>query len=700
MFANHKGEIPFVILLLPFLVGIGLALYLTDYTSTNVPFILLVCLGAVFFVLNISYRQFSIYKFNWLGGVLIQAILFCAGWVCAIDHNELNKADHFSKHKSQYLAIKVATEPVVKNGSVRFAATVNGGIEFGKHSTVLGQLLVNIKDSAAFYLNYGDVLLIPARYNTVDPPFNPAEFNYKQYLAHQNIYHQVFLYTRQYAVIERNTGNPIIAYSLQLRKKLVAKFNTRMHDSSAIAVASTMILGYKADLSDDVLQAYANTGTLHVLSVSGAHVAIVFVLLSWALSFLNKFEHGKFMKTFLIITSIWVYALLTGFSPAVNRAALMISLIIVGNNFYRYINPLNLLAVSAFALLLYNPYYITDVGFQLSYLAVGGLIVFQPVLYKTHQFEHKWLDKLWSLCTVSIAAQIITFPLSVYYFHQFPLYFLLSNLFILLPVLAIMYIGLAFLLFSWIPVISDALVYLLEKSVIVMNEGLSFIKHLPYANINKLWISKIDYLLIYCAIILLFYFLYNHNKRLLNLSLVLLFVVMISVAWKKIDSQTDSSITFLNLKKQRAIVFINGTQAVVLSDLNSTDKNYHYSIQPGLDSAKVESVNVYGFAENIDLPQLKKSGNLIRFQNKITALLDSSSQNLKPLHPLKADYVFITHTPPISIAKVNQIFNSQLLVVSSDNSDRYIDSLKKQLLKSSNKYYLLKHNRALNLSSD
>jgi competence protein ComEC len=361
---------------------------------------------------------------------------------------------------------------------------------------------------------------------------------------------------------------------------------------------------------------------------------------------------------------------------------------------------LNLLAVSAFALLLYNPYYLTDVGFQLSYLAVGGLIVFQPVLYKSLTFDNKWIDKLWSLCSVSIAAQLITFPLSVYYFHQFPVYFLLSNLFILLPVIAIMYIGLSFLLFSWIPVVSDALAYLLEKSIIIMNKGLSFIEHLPYASINKLWISRTDYLLMYGVIILLFYFLFNQNKWLLKLSFALLLIVSISIAWKKIDSNTNSSITFLNLKKQRAIVFKNGNGAVVLSDLKPDDKNYRYSIQPGLDSAGVENVKVFSFADSINLQYLRKNGNLIRFQNKNLVVLDSSSQNLKLPHQLKADYVYITHTPPISVKKINQNFKSGLLVISADNSDRYIDSLKKQLLNSGKKYYVLKRNKALNLVSD
>ncbi|MFD0749409.1 ComEC/Rec2 family competence protein [Mucilaginibacter calamicampi] len=700
MFANHKGEIPFVILSLPFLAGIGLALYLPFQVSVTNLAIIFACLSIAYIVLNISYKKLALYKHQWIGGVLVNCILCCAGCLTALNYSDLSKADHFSKIQVQYLTVKIDNEPVIKNGLVRFAATVIEGIDKDIHLPMSGKLLISINDSSAFNLNYGDIVLVPAKYNAVDPPFNPGEFNYKQYLAHQNIYHQAFLYPRQYVVVQHNTGNPLIAFSLQTRKQLVARFNRTMHDSSAIAVASTMILGYKADLSEDVLQAYAKTGTLHVLSVSGAHVAIVFILLSWALSVLNRFKHGKIIKTLFIVILIWAYALLTGFSPAVNRAALMISLIIGGNSFYRYVNPLNLLAVSAFALLLYNPYYLTDVGFQLSYLAVGGLIVLQPVLYKCVQIENKWLDKFWKLCSVSIAAQGITFPLSMYYFHQFPVYFLLSNLFILLPVLTIMYIGLAFLLLSWLLVVCTALAYLLEKSIILMNKGLILIEKLPYASINNLWISKIDCLLIYGIVILMFYFLFNRNKLLLNLGLALTLILFVSVGWKKVDSEKSNAITFLNLKKQRVIVFKMGENAIVLSDLKPSDKNYRYSVQQGLDSTKIENIKVFSFTEDINLPYLRKRGNLIRFQNKSIVLLDSSFQKLNLTPPLKPDYVYLTHNPTVSINEVNDIFNYELLVIGADNSDRYIDSGKKHLTNSGKKYYVLKRNKALNLTSD
>lgn len=701
MIANHKGEIPFVILLLPFVAGIALALNLPYLATTAISFILLVCLSTIFIVLNISYKKLNIYKFSWAGGVLIHALLFLSGWVCVINYNELNKPDHFSRKQAQYLAIKIINEPVIKNGLIRFAACVNERVDSsGNHSVTTGKLLVTIKDSAAFTLNYGNILLIPAKYNPVDPPYNPAEFNYKQYLAHQNIYHQAYLYPRQYVVMVRTKGNLLISYALQLRKKLIARFEANMHDSSAIAVASTMILGYKADLSEDVLQAYTKTGTLHVLSVSGAHVAIVFILLSWTLSFFNRVRYGKIVKTFIIIVLIWAYALLTGFSPAACRAALMISLIIGGNNFYRYINPLNLLAASAFALLLYDPFYLVDVGFQLSYLAVGGLIVFQPVLYKSIQISNKWLDKLWALCSVSIAAQVITFPPSAFYFHQFPVYFLVSNIFVLLPVVAIMYLGVAFLLLSRVPVLGSALGYLLEKIIILMNKGLAVIENLPFAAINKLWITTFEYTLLYGVIVLIFYFLYNRNKRLLNWALALTLFLATSVAWKKIDSRIQNSITFLNLRKQRAIVFKSGYEAVVLSDLKPSDKNYKYAVQPGLDSSKIEKVKVYSFDQNIDLPFIKKRGNLIRFYDKNLIIVDSSKLNLNLNRQLKTDYAYVTRMSPASLKKINQNFSTGLLVISADNSDRYVDSIKKRLSHCNKKFYLLKGNKSLNLNSN
>jgi competence protein ComEC len=160
-------------------------------------------------------------------------------------------------------------------------------------------------------------------------------------------------------------------------------------------------------------------------------------------------------------------------------------------------------------LLLYDPFLITDVGFQLSYLAVAGLIIFQPIIYQWLTFKNKLADKVWLACSVSIAAQVITFPLSAYYFHQFPVYFLVSNLLIIIPVSIILYSGILLLLLPQMAVLSQALGYVLEKCILLMNKALSYIERVPYASIGKIWLTSFEYLLLYAITLLAFYFMYN-----------------------------------------------------------------------------------------------------------------------------------------------------------------------------------------------
>lgn len=193
------------------------------------------------------------------------------------------------------------------------------------------------------------------------------------------------------------------------------------------------------------MEAYSKTGTMHVLSVSGMHVGIVFLVLSFLFKPLDKFHALSYFRIFLIVPAIWFYAMISGFSSPVCRAALMISLVVIGKVLHRNLNSYHIIAISAFFLLLYNPFFLFDVGFQLSYLAVFGLVYFHPKLYQLFHFHNKIFDYLWSYCALSIAAQLATFPLGLYYFHQFPLYFLLSNLLILLPVTLIMYLGILLL---------------------------------------------------------------------------------------------------------------------------------------------------------------------------------------------------------------------------------------------------------------
>jgi competence protein ComEC len=701
MLANHKGEIPFVVLIIPFLLGITIGLSFWQIIYLIPVLTLLLLFGLTFIILNLNYARFSLYKVRWIGGSMITLILFLTGWVSVIQYNELNSDQHFSKTPAQYLLVKINNEPTIKNGLVQFIAKVEQRVDSGKHvSTSWGTLLVSIKDSLANKLYYGDEIIIPATYNVVDSPFNPAEFNYKKYLANQNIYHQIFLYPGQYRVLNHHAGNRVIAYSLRLRQRLVEKLKLNMRDTSAIAVASTLILGYKADLSNEILQAYSKTGTIHILSVSGGHVAVIYLLLNILFGFVGRYKHGKIVKAVLIVTLIWYYAMITGFSPAVCRATVMISLIIIGKTYSRYINTLNILAFSAFALLLYDPLFITDVGFQLSYLAVAGLIVFQPLVYKWLTFKNKWANKLWAASSVSIAAQVITFPLSALYFHQFPVYFLVSNLFILIPAEIILCVGMAYLVLPQIPVVSVAMAWILERLILLMTKVLTFIEHIPFASINKIWLTNAEYIMLCIVIICLFYFFYNKKSWLLKTSLGLMLLLAISVSAKRLNSFNADSITFLNMRKHLGIVFKHGDKAIILTDISPTDKNYQYAVQPYLDSCKVTDTTVSNLKRNIKATFLQQYNNLIQFNNQKIMIFDRAMLGKKLTGKLKVDYLYIAGNPHITIKELNFNFDYKILIIDGSNTDKLVTNLSAEAKSIGINYKVIKRNNSLSVVSN
>jgi competence protein ComEC len=700
MIANHKGEIPFVILLIPFIAGITLGLNFGAYADTAILIILLTILIAIFILLNIGYKKFHIYKSRWIGGILINLVLFLAGWISVANYSELNKSNHFSKTPAQYLIARINNEPVLKNGYYRFTTRVVETVNKNTKTATKSTLLIALKDSAAKTLCYGDELLIKSNYNTIDPPYNPAEFNYKQYLANQNIYYQQFLFHGQYAVLQHNTGNPLVAYALNLRQHLVEKLKANMHDPDAIAVALTLILGYRANLGSDVLQAYSKTGTVYVLTVSGAQLTVIYFMLSFLLSFLSRHKYGKILRALIIIAILWYYALLTGLSPAICRAAVVLSMVIIGRTYNRYINTLNILAFSAFVLLLYDQFFITEVGFQLAYLALGGLIIFRPIVYKWLTFKNRLADRVWNLCAISIAAQAVTFPLSMFYFHQFPVYFFVGNLLAVIPVAIIMYTGILYLLLPQIAGLSKFLAYILEHTILLMNKVLAFMEHLPFATIDKIWISTAEYLLFYTIIISLFYLLYDRKLWLLKFCLTCILLLSISISLKKVNTQQTHTLTFLDLKKHTGIVMKNGDSAIVISDLADTDKNYKYSVQPYLDSSGVINIKVCSLKQGMRSTFAAKNYSLMQFRNIKILICNGQADYAYINNTFNPDYIYLTGNAYTAINSIDKKHVQQTWVVDGSNSDHFISMMQKQANTSGIKYTVLKRNKSLLLVSN
>lgn len=692
-----KGELAFVRLLLPLILGISVAFLMP--VNVFVLKLLLSFSGALFISLWFSisyYNQYKIYLSRWKPGIIAQLFVFFIGATITLSTNDKLLPNHFSHFNNEALVVSIATEPKLSGDILRFEAKVKQGLFTNKFSAQSGALLIALKlDSVKNNYQYGDELLIKKLYTEVDPPYNPYEFDYKAFLANHEIYHQAFINESQIKVLARRKGNVIVDYALTLRKKMVLKYGQYIHDKEAASVASTLILGYKAELSREVLSAYSKTGTMHVLSVSGMHVGIVFFILNKLLWFMDRSKKLRVLRAVIIITLIWFYALITGFSPSVCRAALMLSMYVLGKAVNRSSNSYNLVAMSAFFLLIYNPYFLLDVGFQLSYLAVLGLIYFYPKIYNL-LYVKNWLgNQIWSYTALSCAAQLATFPLGMYYFHQFPVYFLISNLFIVLPVIVIMYVGIAFLFIPW-EVILKPLGDFLELGIIWMDKGLFFLEQLPFATYSSYY-NIFYYLLLYLIIGSIMLALKLKNKRILYGSFCLAFMLFCYQSVRAIETYTNRSITFYSLRKNIAFSFFDGDKAFVYSDVDSSDKALAFSVHAAVQaqSDKVQYINLKD--DKINRSVFYKN-NFLKFRNFEMLIWNKKMTGLQYRKQASVDVVLISDNPNVRINEIVSAAKFKVILIDGTNRDYKIKRWVSEAADLSLNCYVLKKNPAYTIN--
>jgi len=294
-----------------------------------------------------------------------------------------------------------------------------------------GKLLLNIsKDSLSTKLKVGQSIVTVGQLEDIKANLNPYQFNYSHYMKVLGVHKQLNISQLQYESLN-NDQTSLRSYAGKLREQIIGKLKMQDFSKDELSVIQALLLGQRQELSQEIQQNYAAAGVIHILAVSGLHVGIILILLSGALKFMDRWKFGKPIKTSLLLISLWGFALIAGLSPSVVRAVSMFSFVAIGMQLNRRTSILNTLFASLLILLLINPIYLFQVGFQLSYSAVFAIVVFQPSIMKLLKTENKILRYLWKIVSVTLAAQIGVLPLSLYYFHQFPGLFLISNILIL-----------------------------------------------------------------------------------------------------------------------------------------------------------------------------------------------------------------------------------------------------------------------------
>lgn len=508
----------FVRVVMFFIGGITLGIYYPMLITPTLATSALISIVATYLILFVLTRR-RVFKSSIIGFVGLSGI-FVSGYLCLLLNNQLSDPNHFAfVDEIQCYRAVITTHPQERERSWKFEAEVDY-VKTSEWQAASGKMMIYLsKDSTACEYDYGDVVLVKGSPQEVQSPGNPGEFDYKKFLGYKNIFHQHFIRKHEVIRIDHKPPFRFIQWAIKARVWADATLKQFIRGEREQATISAFVLGVTDGLDYELLTAYAGTGAMHVLAVSGLHISIVYLLISFLLSPLKKMKHGKAMLALISIVILWTYSFITGLSPSVLRAVVMFTFMALARASDRQTNIYNTLSVAAFCLLLYDPYLIMSVGFQLSFFAVIGILYFHPFIYSWWQPQNWFLNEIWTITSVSIAAQVSTFPLGLLYFHQFPNYFLLANLFVIPGSFVVLLGGILLLVLSIVPVIADFVGLILSWIIKLLNNIVFFFETLPCSLIENIYISVIQSYLL--AAIIIFVTLLCVKRRLVYLKIAI-----------------------------------------------------------------------------------------------------------------------------------------------------------------------------------
>lgn len=692
-FTEEIKSVPFVRILLPFLTGIIFSRFIS--LNLILPGILLFFSFVLLFYIwkkkKISYK----YSLRWIFGLVINIFLFFSGILYL---KVFESRPYFQNVNENTVAIiaDVTEIPEEREKTYKLILKATASISGDSINKTTGKLLGYIsKDSLSAKIRIGDRLILKNNFREITNNNNPLEFDYREYLWNQGIRRQAFIQKDQWSLISKNNGNPVLLFAGSLRQKLLDLFTKFKLEGDEFAVASALTLGYKAALDEDIRRSYSSSGAMHVLAVSGLHVGIIFFVLNYLLLFLTKLKWGIVIRAVILLFCLWFYAILTGLSPSVMRAATMFSFIIVGFALKRPANIYNTLAASAFFLILIDPNIIWAVGFQLSYSAVIGIVFFQPRLYKLIYVKNKLTDKIWTLTCVSAGAQLGTFPLSLYYFNQFPNLFFITNLFVIPLATVILYSGILLFVFSFYSPFATILAFVLKWLVWFLNTLVKLIEALPFSHTKGVFISFEQVPLFYLLVILLsLYFIRKHVVS-LKVSMITIIVLLVFWSYTSIEASFSKQLIVFNVNNQLAVNYLGNNQNLVITSDKTPEIIRQIEYSANNSWVRYNSKRPV-FMQNYDsLPddfgkEIFQHNHFWNFSGKTMVIIESAFLKLaKPDAPVNVDFVILSGKEYMSPARILEYVNPGSIIISSSVPFWFVKRYEEALSEMDIKYHIV-----------
>ena len=385
------------------------------------------------------------------------------------------------------------------------------------------------------------------------------------------------------------------------------------------------------------------------------------------------------VKALMLLFFIWFYAFLTGLSPSVLRAAAMLSFLLMGKSFNRSPDMYNVLSASLIFILAFDPFLIEDIGFQLSYLAVIGIVVLYKPIYNLYITSNWFPDKIWSIVAVSIAAQLATSPISLFSFHQFPNYFILTNILVVPLSSLIIYTGILTLLAGSLPLISLVAAKLLGCLVWFLNAVIHFIDNLPCSATKGIYIGVHEMLLLYLILILAFFWLTLKHKSLLFFLIVSLIILNSSFLYRKLNRLHSSKFTVYNVRNTALFDVRFQDKSLLMYRVdkvgfaNASSLAGIEMLQNNRQANGIKHLRSFWLGngkriitEEAAFNQLRVHGNFIQFRDKRVAVVrEKVPLQLKAV--MKVDFIILSANPNVKLEAIRKVFQMKEIIIDASN---------------------------------
>lgn len=650
---------PFIKLSLFFAAGILAG----TYWSVSLD-ILYLFLGVAFLLFALAFlRAKKLFLEDILFGGSSFLMIFLLGIICS----NLHRPEQQERHYLNHLSIQESQQERLATVTIReqlksdlYNDKFIGEVSSLNGKKAKGKLLLLFPKEERHSISVDDRLLVSSKFTAFSPPLNPHQFDYRKLMNNRGIYRQVVLQDHNYCRLDSNNST-IKGKAHQLRRLISTKLEAHGFEKEELAIIQALLLGQRHDISIEVYENYAAAGVIHILAVSGLHVGIILVLLNWALSPLRFFGYGVFLRFLLLLVFLWGFAVLAGLSPSVVRAVTMFSFVGLGMQLKRRTNIMNTLFISFFLLLLIRPQHLFEVGFQLSYIAVLSIILFQPMLSRLWWPRNRAAKYFWDISTVTVAAQVGVFPLSLYYFHQFPGLFFLSNLAIL-PFLGFVLIsGLGILMLALLDFLPNILVEAYTEAIAIINRVVAWIAEQEIFLFEGIPFSWFQTLATYLFLFALFHFVKRKDKN----HLVFLLGCVLLVQGSFIFEQYQT--------RSRELVVFHKYKGTVLGEKYSEN----LKLSHGLDALPedLSLIRNYVIGERID--QIETAGlSNIYFPGE-AYLLAVDSSGIYQIPAFDPRYVLLINSPKINLERMLQEIQPQQIIADGSNYPSYVDRWRK-----------------------